>query len=78
MDVELGAMSRRLNEVLRRFTVVTVVGLPLLFLAALLGMNVPIPGTQVTPPYIFFWVLVGVFIFTIALSLAIMRAVHWL
>jgi magnesium transporter len=49
-------LSHRVNEVLRVLTAISVVVLPLTFIASIWGMNVHVPGESETAP---FWLIIG-------------------
>jgi magnesium transporter len=49
-------LSHRVNEVLRVLTAISVVVLPLTFIASIWGMNVRVPGEGETAP---FWMIIG-------------------
>lgn len=42
--MELSDLSQNLNVLLNRLSAISVIGLPLVFITALFGMNVPLPG----------------------------------
>jgi magnesium transporter len=49
-------LSHRVNEVLRVLTAISVVVLPLTFIASIWGMNVHVPGESESAP---FWMIIG-------------------
>jgi magnesium transporter len=55
-DTNESVLSHRVNEVLRVLTAISVVVLPLTFIASIWGMNVRVPGEGETAP---FWMIIG-------------------
>jgi len=66
LDAYLSTVSNRMNDVMKRLTVVAALFLPITFLTGLLGMNL-----RSTPPWDdnFFWVFLG--------GMAVLTALQW-
>lgn len=76
LDIYLGSVSNRLNEIVKKLTLVTVLFVPASLVAALYGMNFDyLPGQH--HPWGFFLVVGGVFLISLTL-LAIFRQRRWL
>ena len=58
-DTNESVISHRVNDVLRVLTAISVVVLPLTFIASLWGMNVGVPGEGDIAA---FWIIVGVMV----------------
>jgi magnesium transporter len=54
-DTYLSSMSQRMNEVMKVLTIMGTIFIPLSFLAAVYGMNMPIPENQFSWMYPTFW-----------------------
>jgi magnesium transporter len=68
-------ISHRVNDVLRVLTSISVIVLPLTFLASLWGMNVGVPGEQSIAA---FWIIVGVMVGMLAGMVGYFRHRGWL
>ena len=76
LDIYLGSVSNRLNEIVKKLTLVTVLFVPASLVAALYGMNFDyLPGQH--HPWGFFLV-VGVVIMMSLTLLAVFRQRRWL
>jgi magnesium transporter len=56
-ETYMGAVSNRMNEIMKVLTVITTIFIPLSFLAGVFGMNMPIPGNEWTGTYPVFWIV---------------------
>jgi magnesium transporter len=74
-DTNESVLSHRVNEVLRVLTAISVVVLPLTFLASLWGMNVGVPGAGDTGD---FWVILGAMVALLVSMVAYFRRRGWL
>ena len=68
-------ISHRVNEVLRVLTAISVVVLPLTFIASIWGMNVHVPGQGETAP---FWAIIGGMTLLLLGMVAYFRKRGWL
>jgi magnesium transporter len=68
-------LSHRVNEVLRVLTAISVVVLPLTFIASIWGMNVHVPGEGETAP---FWMILGGMLVLLLGMVAYFRRRGWL
>lgn len=77
LEVNLSAVSNRLNQIMKVLTVASTIFLPMTVLTGMWGMNVPIPhlpggeGAQ-------FWWVGGMMMVISAVMLAIFRFLHWI
>jgi magnesium transporter len=74
-DTNESVLSHRVNDVLRWLTAISVIVLPLTFLASLWGMNVGVPGEGSIAA---FWIIVGVMIGLLAVMVGYFRHRGWL
>jgi magnesium transporter len=74
-DTNESVLSHRVNDVLRVLTSISVIVLPLTFLASLWGMNVGVPGEQSIAA---FWIIVGVMVGMLAGMVGYFRHRGWL
>jgi magnesium transporter len=74
-DTNESVISHRVNDVLRVLTAISVVVLPLTFIASLFGMNTGVPGEQ---SIVAFWIIVGVMVVTFAGMIGYFRHRGWL
>jgi magnesium transporter len=74
-DTNESVLSHRVNDVLRVLTSISVIVLPLTFIASLWGMNVGIPGEESIAA---FWIIVGVMVATLAGMIGYFRHRGWL
>jgi len=74
-DTNESVLSHRVNDVLRVLTSISVIVLPLTFLASLWGMNVGVPGEQSIAA---FWIIVGVMVAMLAGMVGYFRHRGWL
>jgi magnesium transporter len=74
-DTNESVLSHRVNDVLRVLTSISVIVLPLTFIASLWGMNVGIPGEESIAA---FWIIVGVMVATLAGMVGYFRHRGWL
>ena len=74
-DTNESVLSHRTNDVLRVLTTISVVILPLTLVASLWGMNVRVPGEGEAVP---FYIICGLLVFLLAVSLAFFRRRGWL
>jgi magnesium transporter len=56
-ETYMGAVSNRMNEIMKVLTVITTIFIPLSFLAGVFGMNMPIPGNDWSGTYPVFWIV---------------------
>jgi magnesium transporter len=68
-------ISHRVNDTVRVLTAISVVVLPLTFIASLWGMNVKVPGEGQFPP---FFILLGVCLVLLVLMVVFFRRRGWL
>src|SRR5436190_9093279 len=68
-------ISHRVNDILRVLTSISVIVLPLTFIASLWGMNVGVPGEQSIAA---FWIIVGVMVALFAGMIGYFRHRGWL
>jgi magnesium transporter len=68
-------LSHRVNEVLRVLTAISVVVLPLTFIASIWGMNVHVPGESESAP---FWMIIGGMVVLLLGMVAYFRKRGWL
>jgi magnesium transporter len=68
-------ISHRVNDVLRVLTSISVIVLPLTFLASLWGMNVGVPGEESIAA---FWIIVGVMVAVLGGMIGYFRHRGWL
>jgi magnesium transporter len=66
-------LSHRVNDVLRLLTALSVVLLPGTLIASIFGMNVELPGDPDRAGLWYFWIILGVILLTILISLAWFR-----
>jgi magnesium transporter len=74
-DTNESVISHRVNDILRVLTAISVIVLPLTFLASLWGMNVRVPGEGETSA---FWVLTGSMVGLLVAMVAYFRHRNWL
>jgi magnesium transporter len=74
-DTNESVLSHRVNDVLRWLTAISVIVLPLTFLASLWGMNVGVPGEGSIAA---FWIIVGVMVALLAVMVGYFRHRGWL
>jgi magnesium transporter len=74
-DTNESVISHRVNEVLRVLTAISVVVLPLTFIASLWGMNVGVPGEDDIGA---FWIITGVMVALLLSMVAFFRHRGWL
>jgi magnesium transporter len=74
-DSNESVLSHRVNDVLRVLTAISVIVLPLTFLASLWGMNVGVPGEGSIAA---FWIIVGVMVAMLAGMVGYFRHRGWL
>jgi magnesium transporter len=74
-DTNESVISHRVNDILRVLTAISVIVLPLTFLASLWGMNVGVPGEGETSA---FWVLTGSMVGLLVAMVAYFRHRNWL
>jgi magnesium transporter len=74
-DTNESVISHRVNDVLRVLTSISVIVLPLTFLASLWGMNVGVPGEQSIAA---FWIIVGVMVAMLVGMIGYFRHRGWL
>src|SRR6187200_384573 len=74
-DTNESVISHRVNDILRFLTSISVIVLPLTFLASLWGMNVGVPGEQSIAA---FWIIVGVMVAMLAGMVGYFRHRGWL
>ena len=68
-------ISHRVNEILRVLTAISVIVLPLTFIASLWGMNVGVPGEN---DHTAFWIVSGVMAAILVGMVAFFRRRGWL
>jgi magnesium transporter len=68
-------ISHRVNEVLKVLTAISVVVLPLTFIASIWGMNVHVPGEGQTAP---FWMILGGMLVVLVGMVSYFRRRGWL
>jgi magnesium transporter len=66
-------LTHRVNDVLRLLTALSVVLLPGTLIASIFGMNVHFPGDPDNSGLLYFWIILGVILLTIVISLAWFR-----
>jgi magnesium transporter len=74
-DTNESVISHRVNDILRVLTAISVVVLPLTFLASLWGMNVRVPGEQSIAA---FWIIVGAMLAMLVGMIGYFRHRGWL
>jgi magnesium transporter len=74
-DTNESVISHRVNDILRVLTAISVVVLPLTFLASLWGMNVGVPGEESIAA---FWIIVGVMVAMLVGMIGYFRHRGWL
>jgi magnesium transporter len=74
-DTNESVISHRVNDILRVLTAISVIVLPLTFLASLWGMNVGVPGEGGTSA---FWALTGSMVGLLVVMVAYFRHRGWL
>jgi magnesium transporter len=74
-DTNESVLSHRVNDVLRVLTSISVIVLPLTFLASLWGMNVGVPGEDSVAA---FWIIAGVMVAMLAGMIGYFRHRGWL
>jgi magnesium transporter len=74
-DTNESVISHRVNDILRVLTAISVVVLPLTFLASLWGMNVGVPGEQSIAA---FWIIVGAMLAMLVGMIGYFRHRGWL
>ncbi|MFO0952937.1 MAG: CorA family divalent cation transporter [Isosphaeraceae bacterium] len=74
LNLYIGMVGHRTNQVVNRLTVISFVFLPLTFFCSVYGMNFFIPETQLRYGYPVFWILSLTFITT---ALSVMRRRGW-
>jgi magnesium transporter len=74
-DTNESVISHRVNDILRVLTAISVIVLPLTFLASLWGMNVGVPGEGDTGA---FWLLAGIMLGLLAAMVGWFRHRGWL
>jgi magnesium transporter len=74
-DTNESVISHRVNDILRVLTAISVIVLPLTFLASLWGMNVGVPGEGETSA---FWALTGSMVALLLAMVAYFRHRGWL
>jgi magnesium transporter len=74
LDVYLSNVSNRMNEVMKRLTVVAALFLPITFFTGLMGMNL-----RTSPPWsdVLFWIFIGGMFAVTATQFLYMRAKKW-
>ncbi|MBF0121122.1 MAG: magnesium/cobalt transporter CorA [Desulfobacterales bacterium] len=56
-DMNMSAISNRMNEIMKLLTIIGTIFIPLTFLAGVYGMNMPIPENRWAGTYPLFWIL---------------------
>jgi magnesium transporter len=78
MDVYLSTVSNRLNETMKRLTIVATIFMPLTFIVGFFGMNFTWMVRQVTGFWPFFWLALVTQAVTIAVMLLWFRRQKWI
>jgi magnesium transporter len=78
LEAHLSYASFRLNEVIKVLTLITVIFMPLTFVAGLYGMNMKLPLVLVdTDPRPFWWIIMGMVV-AVGVMLAYFRKRNWI
>ena len=77
MDVYLSTVSNRLNEIMKRLTIVATIFMPLTFIVGFFGMNFTWMVREIAGFWPFFWLAVVVQVVVLALMLVWFRRQKW-
>jgi magnesium transporter len=77
LEVNLAAVSNRLNQVVKILTVMSTIFLPLTVLTGMWGMNIPLPHFPGGPDAQFWWIA-GIMASIIVTMLVFFRRNHWI
>jgi magnesium transporter len=77
LEVNLAAVSTRLNQVVKILTVMSTIFLPLTVLTGMWGMNIPLPHFPGGPDVQFWWIS-GIMLGIIVTMLVFFRRNHWI
>lgn len=75
MDIYLSSISNRMNDVMKRLTVVATIFMPITAITSFYGMNVR-PLTQDGPPYLWL-ILIGMLVITVVMIIDFRRRGWW-
>jgi magnesium transporter len=77
LEVNLAAVSNRLNQVVKVLTVMSTIFLPLTVLTGMWGMNIPLPQFPGGPEVQFWWIG-GIMLSIVVTMLVFFRRNHWI
>lgn len=78
VSLEVAVGANEMNHIIKRFSAVATIVLPLTLVAGLFGMNVEVPGQFAEPLWLWFYVIVGAFALISIAMIMLFRYLEWL
>jgi magnesium transporter len=78
VSIEVARVSNRMNSVMKTYSAVATIFLPLTLVTGLFGMNVRVPGGDITGEIAWFFVILGAIVAGGVVALSLFKRFKWL